>query len=196
MPTVYGHEDFASRDAGEFYVYNVPLSPVSLNDNAYVRSEGSGEIAQITDGKLVVPPPEVNPSIFLRFHYDAQNLPELDVIIVGNAGTVITLSQYGPDGISSSPLVVSDFEIASGGFFRCSLAIDAAGDGYLQSLTNPEIDEFFSYDDDDPPGLTRCQFNILEGTIEAVLFVSPDYVYGPAIEQPFWTNLVHCKQRE
>jgi hypothetical protein len=196
MPTVYGHEDFGSRNEGDFYVYNSPLRPVSLNNNAYVRSEGYGELAQIADGKLVVP--SADSSTFVRFSCQGQGLSELDVIIVCSAGAVGSLAQYGPDGIFSSPLAVAP-GIICGNVFRCSFAIDATGAGYLQSLTNPEINQSISYAGNRTPKLGSCLFDTLEGTIEAVLFVSPDYVYGPAIEptvQPFWTNLVHCKQSE
>ena len=196
MPTVYGHEDFSARDPGDFYQYDAPLLPVSLEDRCFVRSDYYDVAPQITGGKLVVPTRAIAPDISVRFRFDTPDSTEFDLIVLGTGSFVVSTLLYGSGGISSGP-VFGAADVSCLNVMRISFAADVGGVGNAVSETNPSLDASFAIS---PGGLayfSTGMIDIIEGTIEAVYFVSPDFEFGPtAPTDPgkFWTDLLKSEE--
>ncbi len=191
MPTVYGHEDFSARAPGDLNEYDNPLRPVSLNDWCYVRTESWPPYPQITGGKMVVAP-----GVTVRFRFDTPNSTEFDLIVLGTGSFIVGTTLYGSDSIFGTPVFVAD-NISCTTMLRLSFAADPSGTATVLSATNPSLDGAFTIS---PGGLayfSTGMIDIIEGTIEAVYFVSPDFEFGPtAPTDPgkFWTNLLKSEE--
>ena len=196
MPTVYGHEDFSARSPGDLNEYDAPLLPVSLEDRCFVRSDYYDVAPQITGGKLVVPTRAIAPDISVRFRFDTPDSTEFDLIVLGTGSFVVSTLLYGSGGISSGP-VFGAADVSCTTMLRLSFAADPSGTATVLSATNPSLDGAFTIS---PGGLAyfgTSMIDIIEGTIEAVYFVSPDFEFGPtAPTDPgkFWTDLLKSEE--